>query len=253
MHEAHDGGLPEQRSSAAPPRPNGWAQRGASRGPPACFSMLLLRKLTEVCYIDAEKPQVTAVSARERVRARQQYVARTVVHSEAASSVRHSRGLCGRSLAPITRLVPAAAWCGYAPQQPTGCCHAGAASRRSRKGQYLQPADPPPPALSHTGRNSRYLSCVLAGRCWCAAVIAVDATGSDSRPVALDSRRFRAAPTARQVAAAQGRAACLPTLAHARVGLHGSSVRMPTIATYCIYSTKRTYHPACAALESSPR
>ena len=81
LHEAHDGGLPEQRSSAAPPRPNGWAQRGASRGPPACFSMLLLKKLTEVCYIDAEKPQVTAVSARERVRARQQYVARTVVHS----------------------------------------------------------------------------------------------------------------------------------------------------------------------------
>ena len=77
-------------------------------------------------------------------------------------------------------------------------------------------------------------------------MIAVDATGSDSRPVALNSRRFRAAPTARQVAPAQGRAACPPTLAHARVGLHGSSVRMPTIATYCIYSTKRTYHPASA-------
>ena len=120
------------------------------------------------------------------------------------------------------------------------------ASRRSRKGRYLQPADPLPPALSRTGRNSRYLSCILAGRCWCAAVIAVDAAGSDSRPVALTSRRFRAAPTARQVAAAQGRAACLPTLAHARVGLHGSSVRMPTIATCCIYSTKRTYHPASA-------
>ena len=120
------------------------------------------------------------------------------------------------------------------------------ASRRSRKGRYSQPADPPPPALSRTGRNSRYLSCILAGRCWCAAVIAVDATGSDSRPVALNSRRFRAAPTARQVAAAQGRAACPPTFAHTRVGPHGSCVRMPTIATYCIYSTKRTYHPASA-------
>ena len=77
-------------------------------------------------------------------------------------------------------------------------------------------------------------------------MIAVDATGSDSRPVALNSRRFRAAPTARQVAAAQGRAACPPTFAHTRVGPHGSCVRMPTIATYCIYSTKRTYHPASA-------
>ena len=54
--------------------------------------------------------------------------------------------------------------------------------------------------------------------------------------VALDSRRFGAALTARPVAPAWGRTACALTFAHARVGAHGSSVRI-TFA----YSTKHTY------------
>ena len=160
--------------------------------------------------------------------------------------MRPSRGLIGRSARPIARLEAAGPCSRGAPQQPTGCCHAGTASLGTPKRRYLQPADPPSSALSWTGRKTLRFACFLAGRCWCATLLAACAADRDSRPVALNSRRFRAAPTARQVAAAQGRAACLPTLAHARVGLHGSSVRMPTIATYCIYSTKRTYHPASA-------
>ena len=55
LHEAHDGGLPEQRSSAAPPRPNGWAQRSASADAPAFFCILQVPGLTDLWRVDAEK------------------------------------------------------------------------------------------------------------------------------------------------------------------------------------------------------
>ena len=55
LHEAHDGGLPEQRSSAPPPRPNGWAQRSASADAPAYFCILQVSGLTVLWRVDAEK------------------------------------------------------------------------------------------------------------------------------------------------------------------------------------------------------
>ena len=105
LHRPHDGGLPEQRSSAAPPSPNGCEWPGRSSDAPAFWGMPLLRKLTHVRWLDAEKPQVTEVSAQERVRARRQYFVRTVAHSYLAASVRPSRRPVGRSLRRKARLV----------------------------------------------------------------------------------------------------------------------------------------------------
>ena len=106
MHEAHDGGLPEQRSSAPPPRPNGWAQRSASADAPAFSRTPVLAKLTVLCWLDVEMPYVTAVSSRELHGSRAQRHGLCTAHSKAAPHGAPSRPLDGRCLRPIARLVP---------------------------------------------------------------------------------------------------------------------------------------------------
>ena len=164
--------------------------------------------------------------------------------------MRPSRGLIGRSTRRIARLEAAGPCSRGAPQQPTGCCHAGAASRRSRKGRYLQPADPPPPALSRTGRNSRYLSCVLAGRCWCAAVIAVDATAPvQPRWQRLPTRRAQFTALSRrshgQAGGTSPGPSCMP--AHIRPHARGAAWQLRSHAhdRHVLYIQYETHLSSC--------